>query len=59
MTFVVQMLADTPPYAFVLLAYLVWQGVRSLRPRHGLADADCPGPFYRLGLLVFSFRSVF
>lgn len=25
MTFVVQMLAHTPPYVYVLLAYLVWQ----------------------------------
>jgi hypothetical protein len=33
MTFFVQMLAHTPPYVFFLLAYIVWQGVRSLRPR--------------------------
>ena len=33
MAFVVQMLAHTPPYIFVLLAYLVWQGVLSLRER--------------------------
>jgi hypothetical protein len=33
MTFVVQMLAHTPPYVFLLLAYLTWQGVKSLRTR--------------------------
>jgi hypothetical protein len=33
MMFVVHMLARTPPYVFVQLAYLVWQGVRSLRTR--------------------------
>jgi hypothetical protein len=33
MTFVVQMLAHTPPYVFLLLAYLAWQGVKSLRTR--------------------------
>lgn len=33
MIFVVQMLAHTPLYVFVLLAYLVWQGVLSLRTR--------------------------
>jgi len=32
-TFVVQMLSHTPPYVFVLLAYLVWQGLLSLRTR--------------------------
>jgi hypothetical protein len=33
MTFLIQMLAHTPPYVFVLLAYLIWQGVLSLRTR--------------------------
>ena len=33
MTFVVQMLAHTPPYVFVLLAYLIWQGALALRTR--------------------------
>jgi hypothetical protein len=33
MAFVVQMLAHTPPYVFVLLAYLIWRGVRALRTR--------------------------
>jgi hypothetical protein len=33
MTFFVQMLVHTPPYVFLLLAYFVWQGVLSLRPR--------------------------
>jgi hypothetical protein len=32
-TFVVQMLAHTPPYVFVLLAYLIWQGALALRTR--------------------------
>ena len=33
MAFVVRMLAHNPPYVLVLLAYLVWQGVLSLRTR--------------------------
>ena len=33
MTYVVQILAHTPSYVFVLLACLVWQGVQSLRTR--------------------------
>ena len=33
MTLVVQIIAHTPPAVFVLLAYLVVQGLRSLRPR--------------------------
>lgn len=33
MTFVGQMLAHTPPYVFLLLAYLAWQGVLSVRTR--------------------------
>jgi hypothetical protein len=29
----VHILSDTPPWAFALLAYLIWQGVRSLKTR--------------------------
>jgi hypothetical protein len=36
MNFVVHMLAHTPPYVFVLLAYLIWQGVLSLRLRFSI-----------------------
>jgi hypothetical protein len=38
MTFVVHMLAHTPPYVFVLLAYLIWQGV--LHPSCADVNAD-------------------
>jgi hypothetical protein len=58
MGFVVQMLADTPPYVFALLAYLVWQGVLSLRTRR-LAIwrmLIVPGLFEAAGLLLLVLR---
>jgi hypothetical protein len=58
MAFVVQMLAHTPPYVFVLLAYLFWQGVLSLRTRR-LAVwrmLIVPGLFGAAGLLLLVLR---
>ena len=58
MAFVVQMLAHTPPYVFVLLAYLVWQGVLSLRTRQ-LAVwrmLIVPGLFGAAGLFLLVLR---
>jgi hypothetical protein len=54
MTFVVQMLAYTPPYVFVLLAYLVWQGLLSLRTRRRMVwrMLIVPGLFTATGLLL-------
>ena len=31
--FVYQILIHTPPWVWILLAYLVWQGIKSMRPR--------------------------
>ena len=58
MTFVVQMLAHTPPYVFVLLAYLVWQGVLSLRTRRRAVwrMLIIPGLFITTGLLLLVLR---
>ena len=58
MTFVVQMLAHTPPYVFVLLAYLVWQGVLSLwtRRRAVWRMLIVPGFFIATGLLLLVLR---
>jgi len=58
MIFVVQMLAHTPPYVFVLLAYLVWQGVRSLRTRQQSIwrMLIVPGLFVVTGLLLLVVR---
>lgn len=33
MPFVSEILAHTPPWVFVLLFFLIWQGVQALRPR--------------------------
>jgi hypothetical protein len=33
MTFANQILVHTPPWVWVLLAYLVWQGIKSMQPR--------------------------
>jgi len=57
-TFVVQMLAHTPPYVFVLLAYLVWQGVLSLRTRRRTVwrMLIVPGLFMATGLLLLVLR---
>ena len=33
MTFVYQILTHTPPWVWILLAYLVWQGIRAMQPR--------------------------
>jgi hypothetical protein len=33
MRFAYQILIHTPPWAFLLLAYLVWQGIKATRPR--------------------------
>jgi len=39
---VTRILTNTPLWVFALLAYLIWQGSQSLRPRNAadLADAD-------------------
>jgi hypothetical protein len=58
MTFVVQMLAHTPLYVLVLFAYLVWQGILSLRTRR-LAVwrmLIVPGLFEITGLLLLVVR---
>ncbi len=47
---VLHMLAKTPPWAFLVLAYLVWQGLESLRAR--------TQPFWRV-LLVPAFFIAF
>lgn len=58
MTFLVQMLTHTPPYVFVLLAYLVWQGVLSLRTRQQSVwrMLIVPGLFIATGLLLLVLR---
>jgi hypothetical protein len=58
MTFVVHMLAHTPPYVFVLLAYLIWQGLRSLRTRQQSVwrMLIVPGLFIASGLLLLVLR---
>ena len=58
MAFVVRMLAHTPPYVFVLLAYLVWQGVLSLRTRRQAVwrMLIVPGLFTASGLLLIVLR---
>jgi hypothetical protein len=58
MTFFVQMLAHTPPYVFVLLAYLIWQGVQSLRTRRLpiWRMLIVPGLFEATGLLLLVLR---
>ncbi|MBR0792240.1 hypothetical protein JQ631_24410 [Bradyrhizobium manausense] len=33
MTFAYQILVHTPPWVWVLLAYLVWQGIKAMQPR--------------------------
>jgi hypothetical protein len=33
MMFVYQVLVHTPPWVWILLAYLVWQGIQSMQPR--------------------------
>ena len=33
MMFVYQILVHTPPWVWILLAYLVWQGIKSMQPR--------------------------
>ena len=33
MMFAYQILIHTPPWVWILLAYLVWQGIKSMRPR--------------------------
>ena len=33
MTFAYQILTHTPPWVFVLFAYLVWQGIKAMQPR--------------------------
>lgn len=33
MMFAYQILIHTPPWVWILLAYLVWQGIRSMQPR--------------------------
>ena len=33
MTFVYQILIHTPLWVWILLAYLVWQGIQSMQPR--------------------------
>jgi hypothetical protein len=57
-TFVVQMLAHTPIYVFGLFAYLVWQGVRSLRTRRRAVwrMLIVPGLFIATGLLLLVLR---
>lgn len=54
MTFVMHMLAHTPLYVFVLLAYLVWQGALSLRTRERAVwrMLIVPGLFTATGLLL-------
>jgi hypothetical protein len=58
MTFFVQMLAHTPPYVFFLLAYLVWQGMLSLRPRQTPVwrMLIVPAAFTVTGLLLLLLR---
>jgi hypothetical protein len=58
MTFVGHMLAHTPSYVFVLLAYLVWQGVRSLRTRRQSVWRMLllPSLFIASGLLLLVLR---
>lgn len=58
MIFVIQMIAHTPPLVFVLLAYLMWQGILSLRTRR-LAVwrmLIVPGIFEVTGLLLVIVR---
>jgi hypothetical protein len=33
MTFAYQILIHTPPWVWILLAYLVWQGIKAMQPR--------------------------
>jgi hypothetical protein len=58
MTLLVQMLTHTPPYVFGLLAYLVWQGVLSLRTRQQSVwrMLVVPGLFIATGLLLLVLR---
>lgn len=58
MIFVVQMLAHTPPYVFALFAYLVLQGVLSLRTRRlpVWRMLIVPGLFEVTGLLLLVLR---
>lgn len=58
MTFFAQMLAHTPPYVFFLFAYLVWQGVLSLRARRQPAwrMLIVPAVFTTTGLLLLILR---
>jgi hypothetical protein len=59
MTFVVHMLAHTPLYVFVLFAYIVWQGVLSLRTRRRAVwrMLIVPGLFTTTGLLLLVLRT--
>jgi hypothetical protein len=52
------MLVHTPPYVFVLLAYLVWQGLLSLRTRRRAVwrMLIVPGLFTATGLLLLILR---
>jgi hypothetical protein len=58
MTFFVHMLARTPSYVFLLLAYLVWQGILSLRPRQTpiWRVLIVPAIFTATGLLLLLLR---
>lgn len=58
MIFVMQMLAHTPPYVFVLLAYVVWQGVLSLQTRRQAVwrMLIVPGLFTATRLLLLVLR---
>lgn len=52
------MLAHTPPYVFVLLAYVVWRGVLSLQTRQQAVWRllIVPGLFTTTGLLLLVLR---
>src|SRR5438477_10191068 len=58
MAFVMHMLAHTPLYVFVLLAYLVWQGALALRTRERAVwrMLIVPGLFTATGLLLLVLR---
>ena len=58
MTFFVQMLFHTPPYVFVLFAYIVWQGTQSLRSRRRAIWRllIVPTAFTATGLLLLALR---
>jgi hypothetical protein len=58
MTFLGHMLAHTPRYIFLLLAYLIWQGVRSMRTRRQSVwrMLVLPSIFIGSGLLLLVLR---